>query len=274
MKKLYSVLCINSLTCVGRCGLATTIPVLSALGVRPCVLPTMVLATLPNIDKNSAKQSCANYLEPALDTLVKTGIDFDCIYSGFLESEKQLENTNKAFDLWEKAIKIVDPVMGDNGAIYSLITPSLVTQMCKLCSKADIITPNTTESAVLLGLDITEVLFTDQSLRARVEALQVFCNQPIVTGAKMADGNVVLAGMCKTNGYFTIKCNYTPVYYPGTGDLFTSVLTGLVTKSMDIKKACEKAVNIVEKAVKITHENGGESCLGLWTEGIMADLIQ
>ena len=271
MKK-KSVLCINSLTAVGKCGLATTVPILSALGINAEVLPTILLATIPNIEKNSARQSNSIFLGEAIETLKQIECKFNCIYSGFLESESQLKSTNKAFDIWKEAIKIVDPVMGDNGKIYSLITPELVNEMCKLCSKAQIITPNVTESLVLLEKDITKDVFSLDELKEQVVSLQKFCNEPVITGVKLVNGDMVVAGMCKINGYFTIKCNYIKTYYPGSGDLFTSVLTGLVTNGDSVKKACERAVEIVEKCVNITSENNCSPKYGLWIEAIISDL--
>ena len=39
------VLCIHDLSGVGRCSLAVILPVLSAMGVQPVALPTVVLST-------------------------------------------------------------------------------------------------------------------------------------------------------------------------------------------------------------------------------------
>ena len=48
-------------------------------------------------------------------------------------------------------LTVVDPVMGDNGSLYSTMNPAIVGEMRRLIGKADIITPNFTEAALLLN---------------------------------------------------------------------------------------------------------------------------
>ena len=43
MQKQHTVLCIQDLSCVGRCSLAVVLPALAAMGVQPCALPTALL---------------------------------------------------------------------------------------------------------------------------------------------------------------------------------------------------------------------------------------
>ena len=45
MQKQHTVLCIQDLSCVGRCSLAVVLPALAAMGVQPCALPTALLST-------------------------------------------------------------------------------------------------------------------------------------------------------------------------------------------------------------------------------------
>ena len=44
MQKQHTVLCIQDLSCVGRCSLAVVLPALAAMGVQPCALPTALLS--------------------------------------------------------------------------------------------------------------------------------------------------------------------------------------------------------------------------------------
>ncbi|MBV5349977.1 bifunctional hydroxymethylpyrimidine kinase/phosphomethylpyrimidine kinase, partial [bacterium] len=83
----------------------------------------------------------------------REGISFDSIYSGFLASAAQIEIVSQLIDDFStnNPLILVDPVMGDDGKLYSLYTEQMQEQIKKLVSKADIITPNYTEACFLLG---------------------------------------------------------------------------------------------------------------------------
>ena len=144
------VLCIHDLSGVGRCSLAVILPVLSVMGVQPVALPTVVLSTHTGGFGTPARLDGCAYGEAALEHYRELGLSFDCIYTGYLGGEEQAALADKAFDLWPSAYKVVDPVMGDNGELYTIFTREFAAGMRSLCEKADIIVPNLTEAALLL----------------------------------------------------------------------------------------------------------------------------
>ena len=120
------VLCIHDLSGMGRCSLAVILPVLSVMGVQPVALPTVVLSTHTGGLGTPARLDGCAYGEQALEHYHALGVEFDCIYTGYLGGEDQVALAEKAFTLWPAAKKIVDPVMGDNGKAYSTVTPALI----------------------------------------------------------------------------------------------------------------------------------------------------
>ncbi len=70
----------------------------------------------------------------------------------------------------ENGLTLIDPVMGDNGEVYSSYTPEMCTRMRELCAIADLITPNTTEAAILLGRDPASLRRSPSVRRRRVDA--------------------------------------------------------------------------------------------------------
>ena len=106
------VLCIHDLSGVGRCSLAVILPVLSVMGVQPVALPTMVLSTHTGGFGTPARLDGCDYGMAALEHYRELGLEFDCIYTGYLGGEAQTAIAEKAFDLWPAAKKVVDPVMG------------------------------------------------------------------------------------------------------------------------------------------------------------------
>ena len=109
------ILCIHDLSGVGRCSLAVILPVLSVMGLQPVALPTVVLSTHTGGLGTPARLDGCAYGEAALEHYHALGLDFDCIYTGYLGGEAQVALAEKAFALWPSAHKVVDPVMGDNG---------------------------------------------------------------------------------------------------------------------------------------------------------------
>ena len=130
------VLCIHDLSGVGRCSLAVILPVLSVMGVQPVALPTVVLSTHTGGFGTPARMDGGAYGAAALEHYHALGLEFECIYTGYLGGEEQVALAEKAFALWPNARKVVDPVMGDNGRAYSTVTPAFIDRMQKLTAQA------------------------------------------------------------------------------------------------------------------------------------------
>ena len=69
------VLSVQDLSCVGRCSLTVTLPVLSAMGIRCSVLPTAVLSTHTAFPKPEVV-SLTQQLEPFAAHWKENGITF------------------------------------------------------------------------------------------------------------------------------------------------------------------------------------------------------
>ena len=146
-----TVLAIHDLPGFGRAALSVIVPVLSTLGVQTVALPTAVLSTHTGGLGTPAKLANPGYGPAALEHYHRLGVKFDCIYSGYLADASQAKLVEQAFELWPRAFKVVDPVLGDGGRLYSGLGADMVPAMYSLCSKADLIVPNVTEAALLLG---------------------------------------------------------------------------------------------------------------------------
>ena len=164
------ILCIHDLSGMGRCSLAVILPVLSVMGCQPVALPTVVLSTHTGGLGTPARLDGAAYGLAALKHYRELGVEFDCIYTGYLGGEEQVALAEKAFDLWPAARKVVDPVMGDNGKAYSTVTSALIDRMRGLCRRADLILPNATEAGLLLEKELPAQL-DEESARALADEL-------------------------------------------------------------------------------------------------------
>ena len=158
-----TVLAIHDLPGFGRAALSVIVPVLSCLGVQAVALPTAVLSTHTGGLGTPAKLSNPGYGPAALAHYQRLGLRFDCIYSGYLADPTQAKLVEQAFELWPRALKVVDPVLGDGGRLYKGLGADMVPAMYNLCSKANLIVPNVTEAALLLGDPLPGVGSSEQA---------------------------------------------------------------------------------------------------------------
>ena len=124
-KRPARVAAIHDLSGFGRCSVSVILPVLSAMGVQVCPVLTAVLSTHTGGFGEVVFRDLTDYIKPSLEHYKNLDIDFEAIYSGFLGSEEQVDSCLEFFKSYPDALKIVDPVMGDNGKIYSSITPEI-----------------------------------------------------------------------------------------------------------------------------------------------------
>ena len=141
------VAAIHDLSGVGRCSLTVIMPILSAMGVQACPVPTAILSTHTGGFGEVAFQDLTDYLPQALSHYQRLNLDFSCVYSGFLGSEAQIDHCLAFFQAYPDALAVVDPVMGDHGRAYRTVTEGMQRRMIELVGIADIITPNFTEAA-------------------------------------------------------------------------------------------------------------------------------
>ena len=136
------ILTVQDISGVGKCSVTVALPVISAMGVECAVLPTAVLSTHTMFSGFTFLDLTAE-MRPIVEHWKKEGITFDAIYTGYLGSFEQLAIVGEIIDAFRgpETTVIIDPVMGDNGRLYTGFTPA--------CARADLILPNLTEAAAM-----------------------------------------------------------------------------------------------------------------------------
>ncbi len=264
---------IHDMSGFGRCSLAVIIPVISAMGIQCVPVPTAVLSTHTGGFTDFVFRDMTDFINPCREHYKKLGIKFDAIYSGFLASEVQVDSCLKFFEAFPDAKRIVDPVMGEDGVKYQTYTPELVARMKELVRKADVITPNLTEASMLLDEKYPEKL-SEKETRGWLERLCRMAVSAVITGIPLDNGehaNVCLDG--KTGEYTFISWEPLPASFPGTGDIFASVLTGKLIAGESLSDAAEAATDFAHHAVEVTMDNGQPTRNGVEFERILSDLI-
>lgn len=252
------VAAVHDLSCFGRCSLTVIMPILSAMGVQVCPLPTAVLSTHLGGFKNIAFCDFTDRLSDFSHHWQKEDITFDCIYSGFLASEKQIDILSTFIDNFStnQPLVLVDPVMGDEGKLYSIYTKEMQHSMKRLIHKADIITPNYTEACLLLNEPYQESARDPEQMKDWLARLAEYGPSVVVmTGIHAVNQKIVNIGYNRSTGeIWEVISPYIPAQYPGTGDIFASVLAGALLQKHGLSFAMEQAARFVELCIKTTYE--------------------
>ena len=284
MKPAKTVAALHDLSGVGRCALTVAIPVISAMGLQVIPAPTAVLSAHTAFP-DYVGLDLTDYLEQCLDKWCKMGLKFDCIYTGYMASVRQEEIARRFMDAQPEAIKVVDPVLGDDGVMYRALPKDMPEAMKKLCRGADVITPNWTEAVLLTGgdgvradkdaLPGTKMCAQSVSLNELNEMLEkLMCLGPkrtLLTGVLLEDRHV---NAWTGEGGRTEMIEYEPVHasFPGTGDLFASVLTGALTKGQTFADAVRLATDYVKVTMQHTVDCGTEPVHGVQLEQTLGKL--
>lgn len=249
---------VHDLCGYGKCSLGVAIPVLSAAGCDVCPVPTGLFSSHTAFP-GWYMHDTTDILDDYLKAWEGIKVDIDAVYSGFLGDAKQVEVIEGLYEKYPKAIKFVDPVMADHGKIYPTYTPELCDAMKKLAAKADVLTPNLTEAAIILGEPIGDdwegTDITISMAHAKVKKL-------LETGAK----NVVLKGIKRigerkihnfvageaVDGIVDVENEYIDYMLHGTGDVYASCVLAGIMKGKSLVDSAEFAGNFVHDAMLVS----------------------
>lgn len=262
------VAAVHDLSGFGRCSLAVILPVMSVMGVQVCPIPTAVLSTHTGGFGDVCQRDLTDYMSPCLSHYRRVGLDFECIYTGYLSSPDQVNHCLELFDAWPSALVVVDPVMGDHGKLYRAFTGEMVAGMTRMVRKAQVITPNLTEAAILLGETPPAGAVTTAAARSMLVRLgELGPRMVVITGVTLATGEY--ANLCydrEHNSFWKSVGEYVPVHYPGTGDIFAAVLTAALLQGDSLPMAIDRAGRYVELTIKTTYSYSSDAREGVMLE--------
>ena len=271
MKRILSV---QDLAAVGRSSMAVTAPVLAAMGHQCCPLPTALLSTHTGGFSPVEKLDATDFFAGALEAYRVQEIDFDCVITGYLSSPQQAQLAARALQGSAAGLKVTDPAMADHGKLYGGFGAQMIEAMADLCAQADLITPNPTEAALLLGRQPFGPLSGDEAEELCAALAQRYDAAVVITGLPLAGGPIVCQG-AEHGGKrkFRVSCSYVNASYPGTGDLFCAVLAGALLRGNALQSAAELAARFTESAARATFAAGADPRFGVQFEPLLASLV-
>lgn len=241
---------IQDLSGFGRCSMTLALPALSAMGVQCCPVLTAYLSSHTGGLGDNTFCDLTDQMAPVAAHWQSLGLAFDAILTGFMSSSRQIRLTRDFLSAFRRpgCPAVVDPVMGDGGQLYRTCTPGMRGAMAELAADADVITPNRTEAAVLLGVDYGALtLDREEDCRNWAGRLSLAGRRSVVlkgvslrpgeTGAVCFDG--------ATGETSLITASQAPGRFHGTGDLFAAVLTGALAKGMSLTEGVRRAADFV-----------------------------
>ena len=238
------ILTIQDISCVGQCSLTVALPILSACGLETCVLPSAVLSTHTAGFTGYTFRDLTEDMPAIRNHWVQEGIRFSAIYTGYLGSTQQIRYVSDIFQTTgtDDCVKIVDPAMADNGKLYPGFDEAFVEAMKGLCSQADFVLPNITESCFLTGLPY-KTDYDESYIDAHLQALKALgCKNIVLTGVSFTPGTTGI--MVVENG---VKQYYVHQQLPnschGTGDIYASAFVGALMRGKDAYTAAKIAAN-------------------------------
>ena len=276
--KQKRILAIHDISCVGRCSLTVALPILSAAGLDTAVLPTAVLSTHTGGFENFTYRDLTEDVTPISQHWQTLDLKFDAMYSGFLGSFTQIDLVADLFKTFKKenSLTVVDPVMADNGKLYSVYSPEMAKGMAKLCSQADLIIPNLTEAAFLLDEEYKGENLTRGQIESLLKRLAgLGCKQVVLTGVSFESGKLGAAAYDKaTDTVFYCQNTRVDGYFHGTGDVFGSALVAALLNSFPLERAVQIAVDYTYECIRLTAQNDMEPRYGVCFERALPYLIR
>ena len=251
------VAAVHDLCGYGKCSLGVAIPVLSAAGCDVCPVPTGLFSShtaFPGFYMHDT----TNILQDYINAWKGIGVEIDAIYSGFLGAPEQVDLIRELYAMYPNALRVVDPVMADHGKVYPTYTPELCAAMAELAAGADILTPNLTEAAIILGEPIGDdwagTDISDEEAHRIVAALVAKGAKHVVLKGIQREGENVIRNFvgdidCETH---ELSNEYLPYMLHGTGDVYASCLLAAIMAGRTLEEAVRFAGDFTHDAMIVS----------------------
>lgn len=257
MKAKNNILVISDMCGYGKVAAAVQMPILSYMGHDVYNLPTMLISNTFPYGKYAIMES-TSYMEDALQKWNELGIHFDAITTGFLASEKQAQLVSHYCS--QQAAQgtdiFVDPVMGDYGKLYGGANEGTIRCMQEMLSVANLCFPNYTEACLLTGMEYKEQGITGDEARCLTDQLRAIGSQSVLITSCVVDGNHAVVGYNHINDeHFLLPYDEIPVQFPGTGDIFSSIIEGRLMDGDNLRHATRIAMDTLHHWIDVNKDN-------------------
>ena len=267
---------IHDLSGIGRTSLMAVIPILSTMGFNVCPLPTAILSNHSQYPDFSFLD-LTEEMPRIIDVFFFIVLSIYEIDTGDMGSPRQIEIVCGFIERFRTAdtLVVVDPVLGDNGHLYSKMTQEMVEEMRRLACRADVLTPNLTEAFALLDRPYKTDCTTEELKDLIAELSEMGPDTVIITGVPVPGQSGLTSVIARSKSdlrTWKVTCPYLPAHYPGTGDSFTSVITGSLLQGDSLPIALDRAAQFILQGIRSTFGYRMDNRDGILLERVLPNL--
>lgn len=241
----------------GKVAAAAQMPILSYMGHDVFNLPTMLVSNTFPYGKYAVLES-TDYIAEALQKWHELGFRFDAITTGFMTSERQARLiAGYCREQAAMGTKIyVDPVMGDYGRLYGGANEETVICMREMLSVSHLCFPNYTEACLLADIPYHSEGISEEEGRELINRLRrIGALSVLITSCKVNGSNAVIGYNHFSADYFSLEYEEIPVQFPGTGDIFSSIIVGRLQDGATLCDATLSAMTTLSRWIDANKDN-------------------
>lgn len=254
MKRIATI---QDISCFGKCSITVSLPIVSAMGVECCIVPTSLLSTHTGGFTGYTFRDLSDEILPIAEHWKSIDLSLDAIYTGYLGSKRQIDLVKSFIGMTAKpsTMIFVDPAMADNGVLYKGFDGDFPAKMLELCACADVVCPNITEAALLLGMPYRKAgEYGENYIHSLIDGfVKLGVKTVVITGVKYGDGkHGAVAYSEKDGSYVSYFTDDIPKSFHGTGDTFSSVLCGALVRGAGVYDAIKCAADFTVACIEMT----------------------
>ena len=275
---LQRVAAIHDISGFGKCSMTVVLPILSAAGIEVVCMPTAVLSTHTGGFEGFTYRDLTEDLPAITEHWKSLDLHFSSIYSGFLGSPEQVDIVSNFMDTFnsDNTLVYVDPVMADEGELYSVFDDHMVDKMRELCEKADLLLPNITEACFLLKQPYQHGPYTRDYIEKLVRGLSDMGPEKVVLTGVYFD-NEKLGAACYDRAEDKVEYAFSdkvPGQFHGTGDIFGSFCLAALLNGKSLLDSTQFAVDLTTDCILRTVARETKRREGVDFEGVLPEMMK
>lgn len=275
---LQRVAAIHDISGFGKCSMTVVLPILSAAGIEVVCMPTAVLSTHTGGFEGFTYRDLTEDLPAITEHWKSLDLHFSSIYSGFLGSPEQVDIVSNFIDTFnsDNTLVYVDPVMADEGELYSVFDDHMVDKMRELCEKADLLLPNITEACFLLKQPYQHGPYTRDYIEKLVRGLSDMGPKKVVLTGVYFD-NEKLGAACYDRAEDKVEYAFSekvPGQFHGTGDIFGSFCLAALLNGKSLLDSTQFAVGLTTDCILRTVARETNRREGVDFEGVLPEMMK
>lgn len=246
MAEQFKALTIAGSDTSGGAGMEADLKTFEEMGIYGMVALTVIVAQNPKDWAHDLFPIDIATVERQIATVGSIGVN--AMKTGMLGSADLVELVDASIEKYNFRNVVIDPVMVCKGIDTILVPDAAAAIKAKLVKKADVITPNTVESAYLADMDKVETV--DDIKEAAVRINKLGAKNVIIKSGSRVEGDYMVDVLFDGKD-FTIekRKKLTGVYNSGAGCTFSAAITASLAKGLSVQQAFANAQEFITKAV-------------------------